>query len=91
MEVSITQFRRDIFEFANRALEGETITITYKGEILQLQSRAKSGTSLDKLTKLNFLAKGRSSDFDEGGLLDTDDAAMKAEMQAEWEKDWEEI
>ena len=36
MEVPITQFRREIFDLANRALEGETITVAYKGKRLRI-------------------------------------------------------
>lgn len=83
MEVPITQFRKDIFELANRALEGETIRISYKGRLLLLEPEIKAATRFDKVTKLDFLAPGGSS------LID--DAEMESEMQAEWEKDWKEI
>ena len=83
MEVPITQFRRDIFELANRALEGETIKVSYKGRSLLLTPEVNPETRFDKVTKLDFLGPGDSS------LID--DAAMKAEMQAEWESDWAEI
>jgi hypothetical protein len=86
MEVPITQFRREIFDLANRALEGETITVAYKGKRLRIVPEVESATSLDKVTKLNFLAPGYS-----GVIDDEADAKMKAEMQAEWEADWAEI
>ena len=82
MDVSITELRRGIFDLANRAIQGETIRFTYKGRSLLMVPETHPGTSLDKVTKLDFIAPGLSD------LID--DADMKAEMQAEWEKDWEE-
>jgi hypothetical protein len=83
MEVPITQFRRDIFALANRALEGETITVAYKGKRLRIVPEIDPATRFDRLTPLQII----NPDFPD--IMD--DAAMKAEMQAEWEKDWEDI
>ena len=82
MEVPITQFRREIFALANRALEGETITVVYKGKRLRIVPEIDPATRFDRLTPLQII----NPDFPD--IMD--DAAMKAEMQAEWEKDWEE-
>jgi hypothetical protein len=81
MEVSITRFRREIFDLANRALEGETITVAYKGKRLRIVPEIDPKTRFDRLTPLQII----NPDFP-----DLDNAEMKAEMQAEWEKDWEE-
>jgi antitoxin (DNA-binding transcriptional repressor) of toxin-antitoxin stability system len=82
MEVPITQFRREIFALANRVLDGETITIAYKGKRLRVAPEVDPVTRFDRLTSLKVL---------DSALPDAEeDAAMKSEMQAEWEKDWEE-
>jgi hypothetical protein len=82
MEVPITQFRKDIFALANRALDGETITFAHKGKRLRVVPEINPATRFDRLTPLQAL---------DAILPNADeDAAMKAEMQAEWEKDWEE-
>jgi hypothetical protein len=83
MEVPITQFRKDIFDLMNRALQGETVKVSYKGRCLLLTPEVNPATRFDKLTRLDFIAPGQSA------LID--DVEMKAEMQAEWEADWEEI
>jgi hypothetical protein len=58
------------------------IEVLYKGRPL-ITPDAGLATRFDKVTKLDFLAPGRSA------LID--DADMKAAMQAEWEADWSEI
>lgn len=82
MEVPITQFRRDIFELANRALDGETITVAYKGKRLTLVPEAQLGSRWEKKTDLKIIHPDHPN-------LDDDD--LKAEMQADWEKDWAEL
>jgi hypothetical protein len=85
MEVPITQFRREIFALANRALEGEAITVAYKGKRLRFLPEAQEidpATRFDRLTPLQII----NPEFPD--IMD--DAEMKAEMQAEWERDWEE-
>jgi hypothetical protein len=83
MEVPITQFRRDIFALASRALEGETITVAYKGKRLRIVPEIDPKTRFDRLTPLQII----NPDFP--GIMD--DAELKAEMQAEMEADWAEI
>jgi hypothetical protein len=82
MDVPITQFRRDIFDLANRALEGETITVGYKGKRLRIVPEIDPATRFDRLTTLSVVDPAFPSA--------AEDAVIKTEMQAEWEKDWEE-
>jgi hypothetical protein len=85
MEVPITQFRKDIFALANRALEGETITVSYKGKRLRIVQEAQEidpATRFDRLTPLQII----NPEFP-----NLEDVDMLPEMQAEWEKDWEDI
>jgi len=37
MELTITQFRKDFYALADRALEGETIVFVYKGRRLRFE------------------------------------------------------
>jgi hypothetical protein len=83
MEVPITQFRKDIFALANRALEGETITVAYKGKRLRIVPEIDQKTRFDRVTPLQII----NPDFPD--IMD--DAELKAEMQAEMEADWSEI
>lgn len=81
MEVPITQFRKDIFALANRALEGETITVAYKGKRLRIVPEIDPKTRFDRLTPLQII----NPDFP-----NLEDVDMLPEMQREWEKDWDE-
>ena len=81
MEVPITQFRKDIFALANRALEGETITVAYKGKRLRIVPEIDPKTRFDRLTPLQII----NPEFP-----NLEDVDMLPEMQREWEKDWDE-
>jgi len=84
MEVPITQFRRDIFALANRALKGETITVGYKGKRFRFEPETPGfdpATRFDRLTPLQII-NPEFPNFEDVDLL--------PEMQREWEKDWEE-
>jgi antitoxin (DNA-binding transcriptional repressor) of toxin-antitoxin stability system len=80
MEVPITQFRREIFDLMNRALLGERILVTYKGQRIRIVPEVDPTTRFERLTRLQVSNPEHP---------DLDDADMKAEMQAAWEKDWE--
>ena len=80
MEVSITQFRRELFSLVNRALDGETVSVTHKGRRFRIVPELEATTRFDRLTPLQII----NPEFPD--IMD--DAEMKAEMQAEWEKDW---
>lgn len=84
MEVPITQFRRDLFAFANRVLEGETITVAYKGRRLRI---VPEPTEIDPASRFDKLTPLKISNPELPNLENVD---MLPEMQREWEKDWEE-
>jgi prevent-host-death family protein len=81
MEVPITQFRREMFDLVNRALQGEVISVTHKGQSFRIVPEVHPSTRFDRLTRIQVL-NAESPEID--------DSDMKAEMQAEWERDWEE-
>jgi antitoxin (DNA-binding transcriptional repressor) of toxin-antitoxin stability system len=81
MEVPITQFRREMFALVNRALEGETITVAYKGKRLRIVPEIDPKTRFDRLTPLQII----NPEFP-----NLEDVDMLPEMQREWEKDWDE-
>jgi antitoxin (DNA-binding transcriptional repressor) of toxin-antitoxin stability system len=78
MEVSITQFRREVFDLVNRAMAGSEVWVTHKGRRFRIAPEGQSTSRLSRITPLAVVSAG--------GL---DDAAMKAEMVRGWEKDWE--
>jgi hypothetical protein len=83
MEVPITQFRRNIFDFAIQALEGNEIWVTHKGRRLKLVPEGQPGSRLSRITPMEVMVDPK---------FDMDDPAFKAEwlaeMEKEWEKDW---
>lgn len=82
MEVSITQFRRDLFSLVSRAADGEPILIRHKGQRFRIVPEALSVTRLNRITPLQVI---------DPDSPDLDDAKMKAGMQDEWEQDWKDL
>ena len=80
MTVNITEFRRNLFQLADQALEGKPIEFIHKGVIFKVVPETPV-LKLSKLTRETVVAPGVS--------LDTSD--LLKEMEAEWEKDWSEI
>ena len=79
MNVTLTKFRREIFELVGRSLDGEHITIVYKGSRLRIVPEVPAGDRLSRLTSLQVV--NPQSD-------DRDVIALKAEMASAWERDW---
>jgi antitoxin (DNA-binding transcriptional repressor) of toxin-antitoxin stability system len=80
MAVNITEFRRNLFQLADQALEGKPIEFIHKGVVFKVVPETPV-LKLSKLTRETVVAPGVS--------LDTSD--LLKEMEAEWEKDWSEI
>lgn len=84
MEVPITQFRRNLFELVNKALEGAEIVVTHKGQRLKIVPEKQPSSRLSRITPMQVMV-------DES--FDMNDPAFKAEwlamMEKEWESDWD--
>ncbi len=81
MAVTITQFRKEIFELANQALEGQEVTVMHKGRLLKLVPDQKPVHWLDRLTPLQIF----NPDYVEPAV------SLQEEMAAEWEKEWADL
>ena len=79
MEVTITQFRKQIFQLVNQAMEGTEVWVTHKGRRFKITPDIKPVSKLDRLTKTDCI------NFD----IPEDDGAMLKEMTEAWEKDWD--
>jgi hypothetical protein len=75
----ITRFRKDLFQMADYALNGEVIQFTYKGVVFDVKPEKKQ-SKLDKLVGQPVMAEG--VDLEQAGK------ELQANMEAEWEKDW---
>jgi len=80
MPVNITEFRRNLFQFADRALKGEPVEFIHKGVVLKVVSDNPI-SKLSRLTREIVIAPEANLDTTE----------LMKEMEAEWEKDWSEI
>lgn len=78
MEVSITQFRREMFDLVNQAMDGAEVWVTHKGRRFRIVPEGKPVNKLDRITPMKI------------ALVDLHKApSMLPEMELEWEKDWE--
>jgi len=82
MEVSITQFRQQIFDLVNQALEGSEVWVTYKGRRFRIAPENQPASRLARITPLEVVNP-------EGPKLD--DPSLQEEMTRAWEKDWSDL
>ena len=78
--MNITNFRLNLFQLADRALQGEPIEFIHKGVVFKVTPATQS-SKLSRLTPEAVVTPGAN--------LDTTD--LLKEMEAEWEKDWSEL
>ena len=81
MDVTITQFRRDLFKLVEKAMSGVEVHVTHKGKGFTLKP---DGPPLDKLSRITPMK------IIKGDLDEAHDVLMK-EIQEQWEKDWAEL
>ena len=82
MEVSITQFRQDIFDLVSQAFEGSEVWVSYKGRRFRIAPEDQPSSRLDRITPLEVVnPAGRQ----------LNDPSLKEEMTRAWEKDWSEL
>ena len=75
MAVSATQLRKDLFQTLDRALQGETIDVSYKGETILL--KPKSGARLAKLVRRDTLMVNPD-------LIVESDRSLLVELEHKW-------
>ena len=79
MEVSITQFRRNLFDLVNRALDGQDIWVKHRGLRFRLAPDHAPGNRLSRVTPLEVINPGASA---------ARDSSLQEEMALAWERDW---
>jgi antitoxin (DNA-binding transcriptional repressor) of toxin-antitoxin stability system len=77
MEVSITQFRREMFDLVNKAMDGSEVWVVHKGRRFRIAPDA-APSRLSRLTPLEVI--NPESQSERSSLLE--------EMAQAWEKDW---
>lgn len=81
MRVTPTEFRKNLFSLADRALDGELIEIVHKGRTLRLVAQ-EPPSKLARLAQDPIL-KGVDPEEIEGALNQ-----ISEEAKAEWERKW---
>jgi antitoxin (DNA-binding transcriptional repressor) of toxin-antitoxin stability system len=81
-EVSITQFRRDLFALVNRALEGEEVWVAHRGRRFRIAPDRPSGSRLSRLTPLEII---------DPEAPDLNTSSPKDEMEQAWTRDWSDL
>jgi hypothetical protein len=79
MKATITQFRKELFQFADQALKGEPVEFLYRGIVFKVTPDQKQ-SKLDKLVGQPVLAP--SVDLEQASK------ELLAEMEAGWIEDW---
>jgi antitoxin (DNA-binding transcriptional repressor) of toxin-antitoxin stability system len=82
MEVSITQFRRDLFALVNRALEGEEVWVAHRGRRFRIAPDRPLGSRLSRLTPLEII---------DPEAPDLNASSLKDEMEQAWTRDWSDL
>lgn len=78
MDITITEFRRNLFTVAEQAMNGVEVHIKHKGRSFTIKPEDPVPDKLSRLTPMNLIL----------GDLETASAELMKEMEAEWEKDW---
>lgn len=79
MEVSITQFRRNLFDLVNQAMDGAEVWVTHRGRRFRIAPDQPSGSRLSRVTQLEVTNPGSS---------ELPEATLQEEMVRAWERDW---
>lgn len=80
MKVSSTEFRKNLFQFVDRALQGEFIEVAHKGRLIRLVP-AEQPSKLARLVPRDTIC---------GTLVDLEAAQeqLDSEMSQAWEEKW---
>ena len=81
--VTITGLRKDLFQYAENALQGERVEFTYKGVVFQLVPETRKKSKLDNLIGEPTVAPG----------IDIEDALREQseEITAAWDAKWDSL
>jgi antitoxin (DNA-binding transcriptional repressor) of toxin-antitoxin stability system len=83
MNMSATEFRKNLFGVLERVIAGETVDIVYKGSSVRV---AAGGTS----TKLSRAKRRPTLLCDPDAIVHSDPNVLK-KMEAGWAKDWKKL
>ncbi|MGH9600173.1 MAG: hypothetical protein ACRD27_09925 [Terracidiphilus sp.] len=79
MEVPITEFRRNLFDLANKALDGVEVWVRHKGRRFRIVPEGPPVDKLSRITPMDIIPAG----------VDIEDDSWKVEMMREWKRKWD--
>ncbi len=79
MDITITEFRRNLFTLVDQAMSGVEVHVTYKGKAFTLKPDSPPVDRLSRITPLDII------------VGDLDDRPDKEEMRRAWERDWADL
>jgi antitoxin (DNA-binding transcriptional repressor) of toxin-antitoxin stability system len=80
MQVTSTEFRKNLFQIVDRALQGELIEVAHKGRLVRLVP-GEVPTKMARLIPRDTVC-GTMADLDQA------QAELDAEMRTAWEEKW---
>ncbi len=85
MDITITDFRRNLFDLVHQAMNGVEVHVTHKGTGFTVTpDRPVAADRLSRITPMKIINGSH-------GSLDGANEELMAEMTAEWERDWAEL
>jgi prevent-host-death family protein len=85
VKVAISEFRKNLFQLVDKALNGDVVEITHKGNTIRLVPEAQV-SKLDRLTPIHIFNPAFSEEDHQRTSRE-----LFAEIQREWERDWSEL
>lgn len=81
--MTLTNARKEIFQLADKALNGTRVEFLYKGVVFTLVPDTARKTKLDSLISEKTIAPGVD--------LEAAQAALSAEVMSAWDKKWDDL
>ncbi len=78
MEVTISQFRQNLFEMVNQAAEGQELWVTHRGRRFRIVPEDAPVSRLSRLTPLTIINEA----------VPDPTQSLQEEMEREWAEDW---
>jgi antitoxin (DNA-binding transcriptional repressor) of toxin-antitoxin stability system len=82
MEVTITQFRRNLFELVDSASSGTDVWFIHKGKRFRIVPEEKPPSKLSRITPMPGILVD---------MTEEEELAIKRDIQIAWEADWEDL
>ena len=80
VKITSTDFRKNLFQIVERALQGEFVEVTHKGRLVRLVPGEKP-SKMSRLIRRDTI-HGTHEDLDRGQMQ------LDAEMRTSWEEKW---